>query len=446
MVRSASTFRSTANSYALAEKGAIVGVHAEVVTRKRTTASAPGLRDIWCFNVTIRMDWRVAEGSKKEAGSSFDRNAIKGEITTTRMADLRKIIHVDMDAFYASVEQRDHPELRGCPVAVGGSSKRGVVAAASYEARAFGVHSAMPSAVAARKCPGLIFVSSRFDVYREVSRQIRDIFLRYTDTIEPLSLDEAYLDVTQPLVPDISATEIARRIRHAIKEETDLTASAGVSYNKFLAKVGSDHQKPDGLTVIRPRDALAFIASLPVKKFHGVGPVTARRMLEQGIRTGADLRQFDEEELVSRFGKAGRYYYRVCRGQDDRPVRMHRGRKSLGAERTFESNLTDSGAMMERLTGIADKVSERLQNAQLAGQTVTLKIKTSDFQISTRQTSTSHLVHDRDDILEVVDLLLHHAPSPPTKPVRLLGISLSHLRSLADGLPPEQLRLDLEGG
>ena len=217
-----------------------------------------------------------------------------------------------------------------------------------------------------------------------------------------------------------------------------------MSYNKFLAKVGSDHQKPDGLTVIRPRDALAFIASLPVEKFHGVGPVTARRMHEQGIRTGADLRQFEEEELVQRFGKAGRYYYRVCRGQDDRAVRVRRGRKSLGAERTFEINVTNPEEMMQRLQGIAEKVSSRLQDAQLAGQTVTLKIKTADFQISTRQTSTDQLIHEKDDIAEVVALLLHHAPSPPTKPVRLLGISLSHLRSLAEGLPPEQLRLDLE--
>jgi len=361
------------------------------------------------------------------------------------MPELRKIIHVDMDAFYASVEQRDFPELKGKPVAVGGSSQRGVVSAASYEARVYGVHSAMSSAVAARRCPGLIFVPTRFDVYRSVSKQIRTIFKRYTETVEPLSLDEAYLDVTEPLVAGLSATEIARRIRKDILEETALTASAGVSYNKFLAKVGSDYQKPDGLTVIRPRDALAFIAVLPVEKFHGVGPVTARRMHDQGIRTGADLRQFDEEELVQRFGKAGSYYYRVCRGEDDRPVRVRRGRKSLGAERTFESNLTSPDDMMPRLKQIAEKVASRLQEAGLAGRTITLKIKTSDFQISTRQTSTENMVHEAEDIMEMVELLLHHAPSPPVKPVRLLGISISHLRSMADGLPPEQLRLDLEG-
>jgi DNA polymerase-4 len=359
------------------------------------------------------------------------------------MPELRKIIHVDMDAFYASVEQRDFPELRGKPVAVGGTSRRGVVAAASYEARVFGVRSAMSSAAAAKACPGLIFVPARFDVYRTASRQVRAIFARYAPYVEPLSLDEAYLDVSQPLVEGLSATEIARRIRAEILEETGLTASAGVSYNKFLAKVGSDFRKPDGLTVIRPREALAFIASLPVEKFHGVGPVTARRMHEQGIRTGADLRLFDEDELVRRFGKAGSYYYRVCRGQDDRLVRPHRGRKSLGAERTFETNLIAVPDLLDRLDGIAAKVAERLQEAQLGGHTVTLKIKTDDFQISTRQTGTPHLVHDREDILELVILLLMHAPGPPTRPVRLLGIALSNLRSLAQGPPPEQLRLDL---
>ena len=361
------------------------------------------------------------------------------------MGELRKIIHVDMDAFYASVEQRDFPELQGKPVAVGGSSRRGVVAAASYEARVFGVRSAMPSAVAARKCPGLIFVPARFEVYRAVSRQIRQIFRRYSSNIEPLSLDEAYLDVTDPVEPSLSATEVARRIRRAIKEETGLTASAGVSFNKFLAKVGSDHQKPDGMTVIRPRHAMAFIAVLPVEKIPGVGPVTARNMHAHGIRNGADLRQFDEDELVQRFGKSGRYYYRVCRGLDERPVRTHRGRKSLGAERTFETNITEPSDMMHRLEGIASKVADRLQEANLAGQTVTLKIKTSDFQISTRQTGSGHVLHEKDDILEVVEGLLMHAPAPPDKPVRLLGISLSQLRDLAQGPVPEQLRLDLEG-
>jgi DNA polymerase-4 len=361
------------------------------------------------------------------------------------MSELRKIIHVDMDAFYASVEQRDFPELRGIPVAVGGSSKRGVVAAASYEARAFGVRSAMSSALAARRCPGLVFVPARFDVYRSVSKQIRAIFHRFTDTLEPLSLDEAYLDVTHPLARGLSATEMARRIRAMIRVETGLTASAGVSYNKFLAKVASDFEKPDGLTVIRPRDALAFIAALPVEKFHGVGPVTARRMHDLGIKTGLDLRQFSEEELTQRFGKAGRYYHRVSRGLDDRPVSSRRGRKSLGAERTFDTNLTAAADMMDRLQPIAEKVAYRLHEAGLAGNTVTLKIKTSDFKTSTRQVSTGKPLHDAEEILEVVALLLHNAPSPPVEPVRLLGITISHLHSLTDGLPPEQLRLDLGG-
>ena len=356
----------------------------------------------------------------------------------------RKIIHVDMDAFFASVEQRDFPELRGRPVAVGGSSKRGVVAAASYEARKFGVRSAMPSVVAARKCPGLIFVSSRFDVYREVSRQIREIFGRYTSLVEPLSLDEAYLDVTNSLRPELSATAIARDIRRAIFEETNLTASAGVSFNKFLAKVGSDRDKPDGLTVIRPRDAAAFVAALPIGKFYGIGPVTAQKMNEIGIRNGADLRRFSEQDLVSRFGKAGRYYYRISRCEDDRQVHISRTRKSLGAERTFETNIKDVAEMKKRLDELAERVSSRMLNASLLGLTVTLKIKTFDFEITTRQTTTDVLRGQKEEIMELVDLLLMHAPGPPTKPVRLLGISVSNLRSLTDDPVPVQLRLELD--
>lgn len=356
----------------------------------------------------------------------------------------RKIIHVDMDAFFASVEQRDFPELRGRPVAVGGSSKRGVVAAASYEARKFGVRSAMPSVVAARKCPGLIFVSSRFNVYREVSRQIREIFGRYTTLVEPLSLDEAYLDVTNSLRPELSATAIARDIRRAISEETNLTASAGVSFNKFLAKVGSDHDKPDGLTVIRPRDAAAFVAALPIGKFYGIGPVTTQKMNEIGIRNGADLRRFSEQDLVSRFGKAGRYYYRISRCEDDRQVHISRTRKSLGAERTFETNIKDVAEMKKRLDELAERVSSRMLNASLLGLTVTLKIKTFDFEITTRQTTTDVLRGQKEEIMELVDLLLMHAPGPPTKPVRLLGISVSNLRSLTDDPVPVQLRLELD--
>lgn len=347
-----------------------------------------------------------------------------------------------MDAFFASVEQRDFPELRGRPVAVGGTSKRGVVAAASYEARRFGVFSAMPSAIAARKCPGLVFVKSRFDVYREVSRQIRSIFARYSDLIEPLSLDEAYLDVTNPVGGAESATSIARKIKADISSEVSLTASAGVSFNKFLAKIGSDMDKPDGLTVIKPSEAPALIARLPIEKFHGVGPVTARRMQSEGIRTGADLLHYSEAELSRLFGKAGGYYYRIVRCLDDRPVRTTRKRKSLGAERTFEQNIERVDEMLERLEQIATKVAERMEKGGVFGQTVTLKIKYLDFEITTRQTTSESLIWQRDEIMELCRLLLLHAPEPPTKAVRLLGITVSNLRTISDEHLAPQLKLD----
>jgi len=346
-----------------------------------------------------------------------------------------------MDAFYASVEQRDFPELRGRPVAVGGSLRRGVVAAASYEARAFGVHSAMASVTAARRCPGLVFVKARFGVYREVSQQIRAIFRSYTPLVEPLSLDEAYLDVTHPLKGLPSATLIARDIRQAIQEETGLTASAGVSFNKFLAKAGSAFRKPDGLTVITPQDAPAFVAALPVDKFYGVGPVTARRMIEMGIRTGADLRQRTQEELTARFGKAGGYYWRMAHCVDDRPVRPSRTRKSLGAERTFDMDLSDVRDMQARLRDIARTVSERAAESGVVGHTVTLKIKYHDFDQVTRQTTTDACIRESDELYEVADLLLRHGPDVPDRPVRLLGVTLSTLRHIDDGPFPEQLRL-----
>mgnify|MGYP001580875719 FL=1 len=347
-----------------------------------------------------------------------------------------------MDAFFASVEQRDFPELRGKPVAVGGTSKRGVVAAASYEARQFGVHSAMPSARAAKMCPGLIFVKSRFEAYRQASKQIRTIFDRYTDLVEPLSLDEAYLDVTRPVGGPASATSIARKIKEEILAEVHLTASAGVSFNKFLAKIGSDMDKPDGLTVIRPSDAHALLARLPIGKFHGVGPVTARKMNESGIRNGADLMRFPESELNRLFGKAGRYYYRIIRCIDDRPVQTTRSRKSLGAERTFEQNISSVKEMESRLKEIVDRVTERMEKAGVFGQTVTLKIKYHDFEINTRQTTRESLIWQPADIMETVSLLLRHAPEPPQKPVRLLGVSLSGLRNFTDGLPAAQLKLE----
>ena len=297
---------------------------------------------------------------------------------------MRKIIHVDMDAFYASVEQRDDPSLRGLPVAVGGGGARGVVMAASYEARKFGVRSAMPGFKARRLCPDLIFVKTRFDAYKTVSRQIREVFLGYTDLIEPLSLDEAFLDVTGPKRGGPIATEIAAAIKAEIREKTELTASAGVSYNKFLAKIASDLEKPDGLTVIRPDQAEAFIATLPVERFFGVGPVTAKKMTSSGIHTGQDLRDRSEAELVRLFGKAGHHYHRISRGIDEREVKPDRPHKSIAAETTFEADLTDPKEMLQRLQPLAERVIERSNAAKAYGRTVTLKIKYRDFTINTR--------------------------------------------------------------
>lgn len=353
---------------------------------------------------------------------------------------MRKILHIDMDAFYASVEQRDAPELKGWPVAVGGSSRRGVVAAASYEARAYGVRSAMPSVVAARRCPQLVFVKARFDVYKDVSRQIRDIFRSYTDLVEPLSLDEAYLDVTEPLKGPPSATLLARCIKRDILETTQLTASAGVSFNKFLAKTASGMNKPDGLTVIRPEEAEAFLAALPIERFHGVGAVTARRMKEIGIYTGADLLRRTEEELAKQFGKSGRYYRRIARGEDPRLVEPYRERKSVGAERTFDEDLDDVRAMRERLRPIAEGVAERLGRAEAAGRTITLKVKYFDFEISTRSRTFAHFISSGNELFEVGCALLE-APAP-SRPVRLLGISVSNLRG--PDVPGLQLPLPFE--
>ena len=353
----------------------------------------------------------------------------------------RKIIHVDMDAFFASVEQRDFPELRGRPVAVGGTSARGVVAAASYEARKYGVHSAMPSALAAKKCPGLIFVPSRFDVYRSVSKQIRSIFQQYTDIIEPLSLDEAYLDVTEPKNGPASATSIARAIKEQIRTEVGITASAGVSFNKFLAKIGSDFQKPDGLTVIKPQEALGLIARLPIEKFFGVGPVTASRMQKMGIHRGADLMRLSLSELTEWFGKSGQYYFNMVRCLDERPVRTVRTRKSVGAEKTFESNLVDERDLVQRLDQISARVAERMAENNLFGHTITLKIKTKDFAVNTRQTTSETSVSAAEEIRDIATLLLLHAPGLPELPVRLLGISVSNLRRFADHEENRQLKL-----
>ena len=351
----------------------------------------------------------------------------------------RKIIHVDMDAFYASVEQRDRPELRGLPVAVGGSRERGVVAAASYEARKFGVRSAMPSVTARRKCPELVFVAPRFDVYRAVSLQIRGIFAEYTPLIEPLSLDEAYLDVTENLHGIAVATEIAQRIRARIRQETGLTASAGVSYNKFLAKLASDHRKPDGLFVITPRMGAAFVEALPVGRFHGVGPATSARMNQLGIQTGLDLRAQSMAFLQRHFGKAGAYYYWIARGVDDRPVRPDRIRKSVGAENTFAADLSAVDAAREALRPIIDKVWRYCDGTGLRGRTVTLKVKYADFSQATRSRTAAAPVASRDE-LEQASFALLEPIFPVPRGIRLLGVTLS---SLTDEQPAAEAQLRL---
>ncbi len=351
----------------------------------------------------------------------------------------RKIIHIDMDAFFASVEQRDDPSLRGRPVAVGGSRERGVVAAASYEARKFGVRSAMPSVTARRKCPELVFVKPRFEVYKAVSQQIRAIFAEHTPLIEPLSLDEAYLDVTENLQGIASATEIAERIRASIREATGLTASAGVSYNKFLAKLASDHRKPDGLFVITPRMGPAFVEDLPVGRFHGVGPATMARMQRLGIHTGLDLRAQSLAFLQQHFGKAGPHYYWIARGLDERPVRPNRERKSVGAENTFATDLNSLGAAREALLPIIDKVWRHCAAHGISGRGVTLKVKYSDFTIATRSRTGPAPIASQAELAAVVEVLL--APIfPVPRGIRLLGVTLS---SLDDGSRPAEPQLRL---
>lgn len=345
--------------------------------------------------------------------------------------ETRKIIHLDMDAFYASVEQRDNPALRGRPVAVGGSRARGVVAAASYEARQFGVRSAMPSSTALRKCPELIFVKPRFEVYKEVSRQIRAIFAEYTPLIEPLSLDEAYLDVTENLKGILLATQIAREIRVEILRQTQLTASAGISYNKFLAKLASDHRKPNGQFVIRPEDGLAFVAQLRVGEFHGIGPATAARLNQLGIFTGLDLRQQSEEFLRQHFGKAGGHYYLIARAQDHRPVRPDRVRKSVGSETTFAEDLHLPEELIEGLQPCLDSVWDHCQRTGLLGRTLTLKVKYADFQQITRsRTLLAPLTSKAALALVSQELVSGCLPLP--KGVRLLGVSLSNLETPED--------------
>jgi DNA polymerase IV len=336
-----------------------------------------------------------------------------------------------MDAFYASIEQRDNAEYRGKPIAVGGSpdGRGGVVATASYEARGFGVRSAMPSKHARQLCPHLIFVRPRFEVYKQVSVQIRNIFSRYTDLIEPLSLDEAYLDVTQDKLSINSALEIATRIKAEIKQELQLTASAGVSVNKFLAKIASDLRKPDGLTFIGPSRIESFMERLPVEKFFGVGKVTAAKMNKMGLRHGSDIKRLTEAELIRLFGKAGRFYYRIVRGIDDRPVEPDRERKSVGAEDTFPFDLTTAEEMCHELDKITRTVSERLISQDLKGKTVTLKIKYSDFKVITRSHSVAEPLDDRHALSAIArDLLL--GTDPEDAKVRLLGVSVSSFNEI----------------
>jgi DNA polymerase-4 len=366
-------------------------------------------------------------------------------MTDSPATPVRKVIHIDMDAFYASVEQRDNPELRGKPVAVGGSRERGVVAAASYEARKFGVRSAMPSVTAKRKCPELIFVKPRFDAYRAVSAQIRDIFADYTPLIEPLSLDEAYLDVTQNLKGIASATQIAEDIRARIRAETQLTASAGVSYNKFLAKLASDHNKPDGLFVITPRMGPGFVESLPVGRFHGIGPATAAKMNRLGIETGADLRERSLPFLQQHFGKAGHFYYWISRGVDERPVRPDRIRKSVGAEDTFAADLFTLEDAQAEVAKVGEKVWRYCEKHSIRGRTVTLKVKYADFQQITRSRTQHVPVTGAADLLGIAnDLLAGVFPTP--KGIRLLGVTLSSLEEPAredGGDDIQQLKLTL---
>ncbi|MDG2535571.1 DNA polymerase IV [Sphingomonas sp. HITSZ_GF] len=349
---------------------------------------------------------------------------------------VRKIIHVDMDAFYASVEQRDDPALRGRPVAVGYAAARGVVAAASYEARKFGVRSALPSVTALRRCPELVFVKPRFEVYRAVSKQIHAIFADYTPIIQPLSLDEAYLDVTANLRGIETAWATAKEIRARILEETGLTASAGISYNKFLAKLASDQRKPNGQFAVTPEMGAAWVETLPVKRFHGVGPVTARKMQGLGIETGADLRGKSIEFLRAHFGSSADWYYAIARGEDDRPVDAERIRKSSGSETTFDRDLVEPAEIEAGVLEMAEDVWAWCEKAQEFGRTVTVKVKYADFQIITRSRSLSAGLVDRREALREMSLSLIRSVLPTPKGIRLVGVTVSNFEErLGEELP-----------
>jgi DNA polymerase-4 len=352
---------------------------------------------------------------------------------------VRKIIHIDMDAFYASVEQRDNHGLKGKPVAVGGPGERGVVAAASYEARKFGVRSALSSKVAKRKCPDLIFVKPRFSRYKEISNQIREIFFEYTDLVEPLSLDEAYLDVTYAKKGKPSATLIAMEIKKRILEETQLTASAGVSYNKFLAKVASDVNKPNGLFVVTPEKAQGFIDELEVRRFFGIGKVTAEKLNKMGIWYGRDLKKIERLELLRLFGKAGNYYYEICRGEDHRAVQPSRERKSVGAEQTFSRDLFQNEELENEILQIADILWERVGRSGVKAKTLTLKYKYADFEQHTRSTTIQNYFSAKEQLISGVNKLLYAKPGF-TKGIRLLGLTLSNF---IDGQVSEPVQLTI---
>jgi DNA polymerase-4 len=339
---------------------------------------------------------------------------------------MKKIIHIDMDAFFASVEQLDNPELRGKPVAVGGSGERHVVAAASYEARKFGVHSAMPSVIAKRLCPGLIFVRHRFDRYVEISDKVFEIFKEYTNLVEPLSIDEAFLDVTENKKNIGSATLIAGEIKAEIRKRTGLTASAGISYNKFLAKIASDIKKPDGIFVIKPEDAEKFINELPVEKFYGIGKVTAEKMHRLGVHKGSDLRKLDLLTLIRNFGKSGKFYFDIVRGVDERPVEPESERKSLGTEVTYEKDLTTQFEIIAELYKLEKELMERLENAGTTGRTITMKVKFSDFRQLTRSRTLQKYITDFDTLHREITTV-RKSLELEGKKIRLLGVSISNL-------------------
>ncbi|MFM2369336.1 MAG: polymerase [Bacteroidota bacterium] len=352
----------------------------------------------------------------------------------------RKIIHVDMDAFYASVEQMDNPALRGKPIAVGGSENRGVVAAASYEARKFGVRSAISGVMAKKNCPELIFVRPRFDRYKEISTKIHKIFYEYTDLVEPLSLDEAYLDVTNNKKGNPSATLLAQEIRQRIFNEVGLTASAGISVNKFVAKIASDYNKPNGQKTVNPNEVILFLEELPIRKFYGVGKVTTEKMYQLGIFTGVELKSKSLEFLEKHFGKSGSFYYNVVRGIHNSEVKSNRITKSVAAEHTFDVNLSSEIYMLEQLENIANALERRLKKHNVAGKTITLKIKYSDFTQQTRSKTLPYFISDKALILEVVKELLYQERMKDS--VRLLGISLSNLNTEEKKFVVVQLKFD----